>query len=426
MKYAYRNAHLLDGTRDMLPRDGLAALTDGETIVGIVPEEAIPADFEPVDLEGKYLMPGLINLHVHLAGNGKPQKKQRDNEKLVRRLMGTGLSRAAAYHVVAGFARLEVMSGVTTIRTVGGLGGFDTRLRDEIAAGKRPGPRILAANEGISVPGGHMAGSVAVAAEGIPQALRQVDRAREQGVDLIKLMITGGVMDAKAKGVPGELKMPPEMVKAVCDRAHSLGYPVAAHVESTEGVRVALENGVDSIEHGAQPDAAITALYKEKGAFQVATLSPALPYALFDRSVSHATYEQQENGKVVFDGIIAMARENLANGIPVGLGTDTGCPYITHYDMWRELCYFVKYCGVTPAFALHTATRLNARLAGIDGETGSIEAGKAADLIVCAKDPLADLSALRTLSMVIKDGYRVEHPAPKKLPEVERELDKFL
>ena len=133
-----------------------------------------------------------------------------------------------------------------------------------------------------------------------------------------------------------------------------------------------------------------------------------------------------DKGKVVFDGIIAMARENLANGIPVGLGTDTGCPYITHYDMWRELCYFVKYCGVTPAFALHTATLLNARLAGIDGETGSIEAGKAADLIVCAKDPLADLSALRTLSMVIKDGYRVEHPAPKKLPEVERELDKFL
>ena len=220
--------------------------------------------------------------------------------------------------------------------------------------------------------------------------------------------------------------MRPELVKAACDEAHRLGLQVAAHVESPEGVRVALENGVDSIEHGAQPDAAITALYKEKGAFQVATLSPALPYALFDRSVSHATYEQQENGKVVFDGIIAMARENLANGIPVGLGTDTGCPYITHYDMWRELCYFVKYCGVTPAFALHTATRLNARLAGIDGETGSIEAGKAADLIVCAKDPLADLSALRTLSMVIKDGYRVEHPAPKKLPEVERELDKFL
>ena len=426
MKYAYRNAHLLDGTRDIQPRDGLAVLTDGETIAGIVPEDAIPEGFEPVDLGGKYLMPGLINLHVHLAGNGKPQKKQRDNEKLVRRLMGTGLSRVVAYHVVADFARLEVMSGVTTIRTVGGLGDFDTRLRDEIAAGVRPGPRILAANEGISVPGGHMAGSVAVAAADIPEAMAQVDRAREQGVDLIKLMITGGVMDAKAKGVPGELKMPPEMVKAVCDRAHSLGYPVAAHVESTEGVRVVLENGVDSIEHGAKPDEHIMQLCKERGAFQVSTISPAVPYALFDRSISHATYEQQENGKVVFEGIIAMAKACLADGVPVGLGTDTGCPYITHYDMWRELCYFVKYCGVTPAFALHSATLGNAALAGIAGETGSIQPGKCADMIVCAADPLADLTALRTLDMVIKSGYRVEHPQVKKMDNVERELGKFL
>ena len=167
-------------------------------------------------------------------------------------------------------------------------------------------------------------------------------------------------------------------------------------------------------------------LFRERGAFQVSTISPAVPYALFDRSISHATYEQQENGKVVFEGIVALARACLAHGIPVGLGTDTGCPYITHYDMWRELCYFVKYCGMTPAFALYSATLLNARLAGIDDVTGSVEAGKAADLIVCARDPLADLTALRQLSMVIKDGVRIDHPAVKKLPEVERELDKFL
>ena len=116
----------------------------------------------------------------------------------------------------------------------------------------------------------------------------------------------------------------------------------------------------------------------------------------------------------------------LENGIPVGLGTDTGCPYITHYDMWRELCYFVKYCGVTPAFALYSATLLNAELAGISDITGSVEPGKAADLIVCDRDPLADLTALRSLHMVIKDGLRIQRPAVKKMPEVERELDKFL
>ena len=426
MKYAYRNAHLLDGTRDMLPRDGLAVLTDGETIAGIVPEEAVPEGFEPVDLGGKYLMPGLINLHVHLAGNGKPQKKQRDNEKLVRRLMGTGLSRAVAYHVVADFARLEVMSGVTTIRTVGGLGDFDTRLRDEIAAGTRPGPRILAANEGISVPGGHMAGSVAVAAKDIPQALRQVDRAKEQGVDLIKLMITGGVMDAKAKGVPGELKMPPEMVRAVCDRAHSLGYPVAAHVESTEGVRVALENGVDSIEHGAKLDARLIRLFRDRGACLCTTLSPALPYALFDRSVTNATEVEQFNGNVVFEGIIACAKAALENDIPVVLGNDVGCPWITQYDFWRELCYFRKYVGVSNAFALHTATGRAAEVMGLGSVTGTVEVGKSADLIVTRGNPLADLRALRSVDMVVARGRRYDAPRVKYNARVMAELDKFL
>ena len=426
MKFAYRNAHLLDGTRDMLLRDGLAVLTDGETIAGIVPEEAVPEGFEPVDLGGKYLMPGLINLHVHLAGNGKPQKKQRDNEKLVRRLMGTGLSRAVAYHVVADFARLEVMSGVTTIRTVGGLGDFDTRLRDEIAAGARPGPRILAANEGISVPGGHMAGSVAVAAADIPEALAQVDRAKEQGVDLIKLMITGGVMDAKAKGVPGELKMPPEMVKAVCDRAHSLGYPVAAHVESTEGVRVALENGVDSIEHGAKLDEHLIRLFRDRGACLCATLSPALPYALFDRSITNASEVEQFNGNVVFEGIIACAKAALANDIPVVLGNDVGCPWITQYDFWRELCYFRKYVGVSNAFALHTATGRAAEVMGLGSVTGTVEVGKSADLIVTRGNPLADLRALRSVDMVVARGQRYDAPRVKYNARVMAELDKFL
>ena len=426
MKFAYRNAHLLDGTRDMLLRDGLAVLTDGETIAGIVPEEAVPEGFEPVDLGGKYLMPGLINLHVHLAGNGKPQKKQRDNEKLVRRLMGTGISRAVAYHVVADFARLEVMSGVTTIRTVGGLGDFDTRLRDEIAAGARPGPRILAANEGISVPGGHMAGSVAVAAADIPEALAQVDRAKEQGVDLIKLMITGGVMDAKAKGVPGELKMPPEMVKAVCDRAHSLGYPVAAHVESTEGVRVALENGVDSIEHGAKLDERLIRLFRDRGACLCTTLSPALPYALFDRSVTHATEVEQFNGNVVFEGIIACAKAALENDIPVVLGNDVGCPWITQYDFWRELCYFRRYVGVSNAFALHTATGRAAEVMGLGSVTGTVEVGKSADLIVTRGNPLADLRVLRSVDMVVARGRRYDAPRVKYNARVMAELDKFL
>ena len=421
--YVLTNGVLLDGTEKMTPQTGRDIYIEGGRIGAVADAAARREGYEVVDLGGQY---GLINLHVHLPASGKPKKKASDPKKLVKLITANALTRRIGVKLCEGYAKTELLSGVTTIRTVGGVADFDTIIRDLAAQGKILSPRVVASNMAVSVPGGHMAGSLAYEAKTPEEAAAYVERIAAEKPDLIKLMITGGVLDAEVVGEPGVLRMQPALVKAACDKAHALGMKVAAHVESPEGVRVALENGVDSIEHGAQPDAAITALYREKGAFQVATLSPALPYALFDRSVSHATYEQQENGKVVFDGIIAMARENLANGIPVGLGTDTGCPYITHYDMWRELCYFVKYCGVTPAFALHTATLLNTRLAGIDGETGSIEAGKAADLIVCAKDPLADLSALRTLSMVIKGGYRVEHPAPKKLPEVERELDKFL
>ena len=426
MNYAYLNGHILDGTAEMQVQDGLAVLTEGEKIVGLVPAGEVPEGYAPVDLDGRYLLPGLINMHVHLAGNGKPQKKQRDNAKLVELLMGSSLLKAAAYRMVAGFAKIEVMSGVTTIRTVGGLGDFDTRLRDEISAGKRVGPRILAANEGISIPGGHMAGSVAVAAANIPQALAQVDRAKEQGADLIKLMITGGVLDAKAKGVPGELKMPPEMVKAVCDRAHALGYTVAAHVESTEGVRVALENGVDSIEHGAKLDDDLIRLFRERGACLCTTLSPALPYALFDRSVTHATEVEQFNGNMVFEGIKDCARTALERDIPVVLGNDVGCPWITQYDFWRELCYFHKYVGVSNAFALHTATGRAAEVMGLGSVTGTIEAGKCADLIVTREDPLADLRALRSIDLVVARGRRYDAPRVKHNALVTAELDRFL
>ena len=426
MKYAFRNGKILNGTENMQVQEGLCILTDGEKITDIVPATTSLTGYQVIDLQGKYIMPGLINMHVHLAGNGKPQKKQRNNEKVVKTLMGTALSRAIAYKVVCGFAKDEVMSGVTTIRTVGGLGSFDTRLRDEIAAGKRIGPRILAANEGISVPGGHMAGSVAIAAGSIEEALAHVEESRNEKVDIIKLMITGGVMDAKEKGVPGELKMDPAMVKAVCDKAHELGYKVAAHVESPQGVRVALENGVDSIEHGAKMDEEMIHLFQEHGAFLCTTLSPALPYALFDRSITNATEVEQYNGNVVFEGIIDCSKAALANHIPVVLGNDVGCPWITQYDFWRELYYFHKYVGVSNAFALYTATSRAAQMAGIGDITGSIEKNKCADMIVTAKNPLDDLRALRHVDMVVARGNLIQQPEFKINPIVEAELDKFL
>lgn len=321
---------------------------------------------------------------------------------------------------------MELFSGVTTFRSVGGVEYYDTWIRDLISAGKAVGPRILAGNMAISVPGGHMAGSLAYEATSPEEAVNFVRKISKDKPDLIKLMITGGVLDATVKGEPGALKMSPAIVKAACEEAHKLGYHVAAHVESPEGIRVALENGVDTIEHGAKPTEEILRLFQEKGAVHVATLSPALPYALFDPSISHADEMSQYNGRVVFDGIIECAKQCLAHDIPVGLGTDTGCPYVTHYDMWREIQYFHKCCGVSKTFALYTATKRNAELLGLGDITGSIEAGKCADFIVCEKNPLEDLTALRRLSMVVARGKVIREPKVKKMPEVEAELDKFI
>ena len=427
MKDAYINGKIIDGTKDMQVKEGYAILVEQGKIKNIVlQEEADLTGYNVVDLKGNYIMPGLINMHVHLAGNGKPQKKQRDNAKLVNFLMSNPLTRAIAHNMVSGFAEMELLSGVTTIRTVGGIRDFDTRVRDEINCGKNRGPRILAGNEGISVPHGHMAGSVAIAAETIDDALLQVSKAKEQNVDLIKLMITGGVLDAKEKGVPGELKMAPEMVKAVCDKAHELGFKVAAHVESSDGVRVALENGVDSIEHGAKLDDHMIKLFKENHAFLCTTLSPALPYALFDRSITNASEVEQFNGKVVFDGIIECAKQALENDIPIVLGNDVGCPWITQYDFWRELYYFHKYVGVSNAYAIYCATLQAARMAGIDDETGSIEVGKSADMIVMKENPLENLLSLRHIESVMMRGHRIDHPTNKINEQVKTELDKFL
>lgn len=424
-KFALYNGYLLDGTQDMDPQKGLAVLVEKGKIRRIVSDTAIPKGFPKINLEGQYLLPGLINLHVHLAGSGKPKKKQTDPIQAVKLVTANNLTKKLGQALVADYARQQLRSGVTTIRTVGGILDFDARLRDSIQAGKALGPRILAGNMAISVPGGHMAGSLAHIAHTPEEAADFVTEIAESKADLIKLMVTGGVLDAVKQGEPGVLKMDPAIIRAACYRAHELGLKVSAHVESLAGMRAALENGVDTIEHGAMPDDYTLELFRRTGASLVTTISPTLSFALFDASVSHATPMQKYNGKVVMDGIVGCAKACLAAGIPVGLGTDTACPYVTQYDTWRELVYFRRFCGVTARQALYAATLGNAIIAGIDQETGSIEAGKSADMLVCRDNPLSNLTALREPTMVFFRGKKIS-TKQKRLSAVDQELDNYL
>ena len=429
MKYAFINGTILDGHKDMEPVKNKAVLIEKEKITSIVDDNDVPADYEKIDLNGSYLLPGLIDLHVHLALSGEPPKpdsKPKDYKKLYNLLTGNKIIRFFVKRMVAGYAKCEVMSGVTTLRTVGGVLDFDAQVRDLIREGKLVGPRILCSNTGVSVPGGHFAGSIATAVSSPEEARGLVREIHKTKPDLIKLMITGGVMDSDESGMPGVLKMSPDIVKAACEEAHELGYKVAAHVESTEGVRVALENGVDSIEHGATPDDEIIKLFKERKAVDICTLSPAIPYAKFELSESNALPVAKHNGEIVLEGVINCAKACIENDIPVGLGSDVSCPFVTHYNFWRELYYFNKYIGRSKKETLYRATLGNAAIAGIDNETGSIEAGKCADLIVVRNDPLEDLTALKNVSMVMSRGKLIRNPKHKKMDHIDALLDKYM
>lgn len=423
MKTIFKNCTLLDGTKDMVARENVDVAIGNDKITAIGKIEPSGAD-RVIDLNGKYLMPGLINLHVHLPAGGKPQKKPLKADFLSKLALSSSAMRKFTLNLCHDYAMQGLMSGVTTIRTVGGLDDIDSKLRDKINAGQLDGPRILASNFAIGVPNGHMVGSVARAANTVQDAVKMVDELIDKKSDLIKLMITGGVMDAKVKGEPGVLMMQADMIKACCDRAHEHGLKVAAHVQSPEGVRTAVSNGVDSIEHGSTLTQAEIDAFKAHDAVLVCTLSPALPMAKFERETLGITDVVQYNSNVVFNNMIKGAKTALENGIKVGLGTDTGCPYTTHYNMWRELHYFEKNVGVSPEFALYTATLRNAEILGLSDVTGSIEEGKCADILISNTNPLDDFRALSQPYAVVARGKVFLNPQIKKYPKCDEELDK--
>ena len=428
MAYAFTHATLLDGTEHMVAQKDMTVLVDDEgRIAQVGPSARVGASGAvEVDLSGKYLMPGLVNMHVHLCGDGKPTSAGAAGS-LIDFAVSNPLGMWYLRKRIRRSAQTELMSGVTTVRSVGDPGFADVDVRDAINSGAYIGPRLLTSGTGVTVPGGHGAGLFARIAT-TPDEAREVVRAcADRKCDLIKLFITGGVFDAEVEGEPGVVRMGLDIAKATCDEAHKLGMHTAAHIESTDGVLLGLQAGVDTIEHGAPLTPEIIELFKRNGAGSASsltcTISPAIPFAVLPPEKTHSTAVQQVNGDIVYKGIVQAAKQALEEGIPVGLGTDASCPYVTHYDMWREVVYFQRHVGVTPAFALYTATLRGAELLGVGNETGSIEVGKSADMIVLGDDPLADLTALRNVEQVVMRGKRVPQPKFRRIAELDRELD---
>ena len=429
MKYVLRNCRIVDGTGSETVRENAAVWVKNGRIRKITGADvAGPDGYEVIDLGGKYVLPGMINMHAHLFGTGRPSKSMGGGgaQKAIIRFASTGAGGVVLRSMIKSNLKTILHSGVTTVRGVGDLFYSDIAVRDMVAAGRIEAPRTLVSGPAVTVPGGHGDGTFAIIGSSPLELRARTEEVRSHHPDLIKTCVTGGVMDAKKEGEPGELKMSLEQTKAVCDTAHAHGLKVASHTESSEGIRVALQGGVDTIEHGAPLDEELISLFRERNAALICTISPALPLSELDASVTMLSPMAQVNSRIVADGVISGAKTAVANGIPVGLGTDASCPFVSQYNTWAELYWFAKYVGVSNAYAIFCGTLQNARILGIDDETGSVEEGKAADLIVVKDNPLDDLRALRNVEMVACGGRLIRDPQVKKIPVIEEQIDRLL
>lgn len=397
--------HLLDrpgqqprGASTVVVRNGrIEAIRDGFAAPDSFPDATV------VDLRERYVLPGLIDCHVHLETDSAGQ------EGLVESL--TNGDAYFAYQALAN-ARKTLDAGFTTVRNLGDDRGVTLALRDAIAAGKVAGPRILDAGTGISTTAGHGDRTLSLApdiAEHVPEtnlcdgqeSCRHAVRAQvRRGVDLIKIMTTGGVNSRIGAGVGKQ--MFDDEAQALIETAHLYGKKVAVHAHGADGINLALKYGADSIEHGTLLDEAGIKLFLKSGAYYVPTLSTVNGY-LERIARDPNAYPPEVRAKIDWRIKITGQALELAypRGVKIAFGTDAGVS--KHGRNADEFELMVKH-GMPAAAAIKAATLNAADLLGIAAEVGSIEPGKRADLIAVAGDPLSDVTVLKSVSFVMKDG----------------------
>jgi imidazolonepropionase-like amidohydrolase len=391
---AVRAGRLFDGT-EKLATDQVI-LIKGNRIVKVGPagQVQVPADAEVVDLSHATVLPGLIDAHTHVFGNGPDFDNQilRDSYQ---------------YRTLAALANAQkdLMAGFTTLRDLKTLGAMysDVDLRNAIDRGIVTGPRMQVATRGIQATGGFIMRGYSPEVP-LPSALQVVDSpwaAREavrdqvaHDADLIKVYAAYDFHFTS----DGKIVSPPtftaEEVNAIVDEAHKKGRKVSCHAFAGEGVRNCLNAGVESLEHGADLDDGDIKLMVQKGIYLV----PTLYHYQLDREHDMKKY----GGHSVAEVSERSFRKALAAGVKVAFGSGVG-PF-PHGTQTKEFEYMVKF-GMTPAQAIRAATSEAALLMGWQDRIGSVQAGKFGDLVAVAGDPLADITELERVQFVMKDGY---------------------
>jgi imidazolonepropionase-like amidohydrolase len=408
-----RAGHVFDPTTEKL-RDDVVIVVRGERIERIAQASELtpPAGAVVIHLESSYVLPGLIDCHTHLMARA-------DHYEEIDDFKETPLTATIAGVVNA---RTTLMAGFTTVRDVGSppFGAVD--LRNQINEGFIPGPRIVASGPGISITGGHgdlngysptvrdtmyPADRDFQIADG-PDQVRQTVRAQiKYGVDVIKILASGGVLSRGDQ--PGAPQFTYEELKVAADEAHKAGRKIAAHAHGAQGIKDSIRAGIDSIEHASLVDDEGIALAKQHGTYFVMDiynddylLGNAIKFGLEPENVE----KERSLGK--------LQRENFQKafkaGVKMAFGTDAGV--YPHGDNAKQFFYMVKY-GMTPAQAIRAATSSAADLLGRSKDVGTIEAGKFADIIAVQGDPLSDVTTLEKVDFVMKGGQVYKSAAGK-------------
>ncbi|MFC3996615.1 amidohydrolase family protein [Nocardiopsis sediminis] len=398
-----RNGTLIDGT-GAAPLPSAALIVRDGAIDWVGPGSALPEIGGPhrtVDAGGATLLPGFIDAHVHMtmqAGRINPAD-------LVHQPPGFG------YYAAIPILRDTLAAGVTSVRD---LAGLDMAVEKAVDDGIIPGPRLTLAYRALGPTGGHadfrtccgfdagaaMApnGAIGMLTDGVDEALRNTREAMRQGAGVIKVMASGGVWSPR--DTPWHDGLNIAEMTAVVREAAAHGVPVAAHAQSARSIRNALTAGVTSIEHGYEIDAEGTDMLGEQGGYLVPTLATATIPPDPEKAAPYAVAKKRKLQEHLSENISAAIRA----GVKVAMGTDAGiCPH--GYNL-RELPLLVEH-GMTPMGALQAGTRNAAELLGIADRVGTLEAGKRADIVVSAVDPLADIAALAdpdAITVVLKDG----------------------
>jgi len=283
----------------------------------------------------------------------------------------------------------------------------------------------------LAITGGHGHPQISLVCDTAEQTRRNVRKNLRNGVKAIKIAATGGVTDAKEIGQAGTPEMTEANMRIICEEAHNAGILVAAHAQSSAGILAALRAGVDTIEHGSAMSDEVKALFKDNPnalrghSAVIPTLMACLPLVKLDVKVTGANDISKANAVMIMDEMLAGIADALDNDIELGMGTDSALTFVTHYNTWREIDFLIRYGNVPAARALHAATQGNARILGIDAETGSIEPGKAADLILTAANPLEEIRTLDKPIAVCVRGSLIDAPSVERFAQIDELLDAF-